>query len=340
MLLAGAVLLRRRSRKESMFWRLIRGNSLPVFLLSLCLLAVSAGSCRAQNTQPPSTNATPAHYKSPVYPRGLKLMLTDGTYQLVREYERNGEHVRYFSAERGDWEELPASMVDWTATEKAEAETEKESTALVEKVHKQEEGRRMDNVTDIDASLQVGEGAFLPQGEGMFVVEGKSVRILDQVGAATKTDKMREVADVLSPVHMVPGKQTVEIQGAHAVLRLKTNSPEFYLREAAPDPDHSTGIEQSGRASESGPDVELIRVKVGRNRRVLESIKTLFREEVSQDINEISIQRWEVAPNVYRFTLGQPLPPGEYVLAEMLQDGLNLFVWDFGLDEAQGKGGK
>jgi len=316
-------------------------HGLPLFslVLSLCLFAISSEPCRAQSTQPPS-NGSPTSYKSPVYPRGLKLMLTDGTFQLVREYQRNGEHVRYFSAERGDWEELPASMVDWTATGKAEAEAEKESTALVEKVHKQEEGRRMDNVADIDASLRVGEGIFLPEGEGMFVVEGKSVRILDQAGAAAKTDRMREVAQVLSPVHMVPGKQTIEIQGAHAVLRLKTNSPEFYLREAPSDPEHSTAIEQSGRASESGPDVELIRVKVGRNHRVLESISTLFGQPVSQNMSEISIQRWEIAPNVYRFTMSQSLPPGEYVLAEMLADGLNLFVWDFGVDEAAGKTGK
>jgi hypothetical protein len=81
-------------------------------------------------------------------------------------------------------------------------------------------------------------------------------------------------------------------------------------------------------------------VKVTHNRRVLESIRTLFREKISEDVNEVPIQRWEVAPNVYRFTLGQTLQPGEYVLAEMLQDGLNLFVWDFGVDGVEGKNGK
>jgi hypothetical protein len=39
-----------------------------------------------------------------------------------------------------------------------------------------------------------------------------------------------------------------------------------------------------------------------------------------------------VAATVYRFTLGEPLPPGEYALAEILPDGMNLFVWDFGVD--------
>jgi hypothetical protein len=73
---------------------------------------------------------------------------------------------------------------------------------------------------------------------------------------------------------------------------------------------------------------------VGRNAREIESIGTLFGEEMSVNRKAISIQQWEVAKNVYRFTLSEPLSPGEYVLAEMLPDGLNLFVWDFGVDTA------
>jgi hypothetical protein len=231
-------------------------------------------------------------------------------------------------------------MVDWAATAKAEAEMEKESKELVEKAHKQEEARRMDNVGDVDASLLVGNGVFLPSGEGMFVVEGKTIRILDQAGAEKKTDAKRAIADVLSPVHAVPGKQTVVMPGAHAIVRLRTNAPEFYLREAPADPELTSSIQRSRRASENGPDVELVKTKVGRNTRVLESIGTLFRQTVSENINVISMQRWDVAPNVYRFTLSQPLPPGEYVLAEVLEDGLNLYVWDFGLDAAVANGGK
>jgi hypothetical protein len=52
--------------------------------------------------------------------------------------------------------------------------------------------------------------------------------------------------------------------------------------------------------------------------------------------DSISIERWEVAPTVFRFTLSQALPPGEYALAEILPDGMNLYVWDFGVDAAAG----
>jgi|SRR5208283_4542240 len=270
-------------------------------------------------------------------PRGKKLVLKDGTYQIIREYQRNGERVRYYSLERGDWEELPASMVDWDATAKEEAEEEKSSSVMVEKVHKQEEAARMDNVADIDASLPVGDGAFLPSGEGMFVVEGKSVRILDQVGSGLKTEKRRVIAQILSPVPMVPGKQHLIIAGARAGLRMKTTRPEFYLREAPQDSEHvSGGVERTGRAGESGPEVELLRTKVTHNERELESISTLFGEEMSKKEDVIPVQRWEIAPAVYRFTLSAPLPPGEYVLAELLPDGMNLFVWDFGVDASPG----
>ncbi len=78
----------------------------------------------------------------------------------------------------------------------------------------------MDNVADIDASLPVGKGAFLPDVEGMYVIEGKTVRVMDQVGSQIKADKMRTLAQILSPVPLVPGKKNVELPGPHAKLRI------------------------------------------------------------------------------------------------------------------------
>jgi hypothetical protein len=251
---------------------------------------------------------------------------------LVRSYERNGERVRYFSAERGDWEEIPAAMVDWEATAKAEAEEEKAEAELTAKVHKQEVQTKAEIAMDIDASLQVAPGVFLPPGEGMFVIEGKSVTALEQAGSQVKMDKKRFIQQALSPIPIIPSKHHVEIAGARAKLRITNGQPEFYLREAPPDPDRTTPIQKSSRPGESGPEVELVRATVKGNSRQLETIRSLFGEEISQERNTISLQRWDVAPTVFRFTLSETLPPGEYALAEILPDGMNLYVWDFGVE--------
>jgi hypothetical protein len=310
---------------KSIFTRLLC-SVVPVFLA--CLTPAF------YRQDPPGQNAPSAQKAKPAagLPRGQKLVLKDGTFQQIREYQRNGDHVRYYSVERSDWEELPASLVDWEATAKAAELDNKDSVALVAKVHKLEESKRMDT-TDIDASLQVGQGAFLPQGEGMFLVEGKSIRVLDQASSEAKTDRKRAIERVLSPVPLVPGKKDLVLAGTRAVVRLRKSNPEFYLREAPPDQDRISPIQKSSRPGENGPDVLLIQTKVRRNSRLIESVSSLFDVVTSHNVKSISLQRWEVAGNVYRFTLGETLPPGEYVLAEMLPSGLNIYVWDFGVDE-------
>ncbi|HWZ97717.1 MAG TPA: hypothetical protein VN025_08150 [Candidatus Dormibacteraeota bacterium] len=267
-------------------------------------------------------------------PNGKKLVLKDGNFQLVREYTRNGERVRYYSLERGDWEEIPASMIDWAATQKAEAATIARNDAEVKKLKQQEEVSRMDMALDVDASLLTGSGAFLPSGEGMFAAEGKKITLLEQAELESHRDKKQTLKQILSPIPIVPGKTNVELQGGHAKFRIEPSHLEFYLREAPPDPDRVSQIRKSSRPGEgdSGPDVELVRATVKGNKRLLQQIKDLFGEKMDETRNTILLQRWEVAPNVYRFTLGEQLPPGEYALAEILPDGLNLYVWDFGVD--------
>ena len=69
-------------------------------LLAALLLSAAAG-VYAQKTLPlkPDVPGTATNHR---------LILKDGTYQLVRKYEVVGDRVRYISIERsGEWEELP-----------------------------------------------------------------------------------------------------------------------------------------------------------------------------------------------------------------------------------------
>jgi hypothetical protein len=312
------------------FW-LVAASS-PAELLFKNPDSVSAPGQSASNSKQGSDDSSVAARLT----RGKKLVLKDGNFQLVREYERKGERVRYFSLERGAWEEIPAAMVDWDATAKAQLDSDKASEALLGKIHAQEEATKIETVLDVDASLQVAPGVFLPPGEGMFAIEGKSVTPLAQVGSEVKTDKKTFLKQVLSPIPIVPGKRNVEIPGAKAKTRISSTGPEFYLREAPPDPDRTSSVHRSSRPGELGPEVELVRAIVKGNKRQLESIRNMFGQDIGTERKSIAIQRWEVAATVYRFTLGEPLPPGEYALAEILPDGMNLFVWDFGVDGPTG----
>ena len=320
-----------------------RGSALFLILLAPCLfpfLRLQMLRPPQETQQPPQTNTSATHpagtkaeadVSAPV-PNGQKLVLKDGNYHLVRSYERKGDRVRYFSLERAEWEELPAALVDWDATAKAAAEKEAASAALIEKAHKRELISRVAAVMDIDASLQVAPGVFLPPGEGMFAVADGHVFQLEQAASEEKTDKKRRLAQVFSPVPLVPGKRNVLLPGKKAQSRLTAKNVEFYLREAPPDPDRVSPIQKSSRPGESGPEIELVRATVKGNHRLLESIQSLFGQTKTPDRKTFPMQRWDLAPTVFRFTLGAELVPGEYALAEILPDGMNLYVWDFGVD--------
>jgi hypothetical protein len=316
--------------------------ALLAFLVAPALWAQSpaqTGAAPPQNPPPPASAPATTGENTQAPPpdsgdsRGKKLILKDGSFQIVREYQRIGDRVRYYSIERSEWDEIPAAMVDWDATARAASSEQKQSQALLTKVAHEQKEYDATLPLDIDASVPIAPGVFLPPGEGMFMVQGKTVIPLEQVATQEKRDKKQFLKQVLVPVPIVPGKENVEIPGPHAKQRISSDVVEFYLREAPPDPNRVSPIRKSSRPGESGPEVELVRATVKGKNRVLESISSMFGEQLSEDRNTLSLQTWAIAQNLFRFTLGEPLQPGEYALAEILPDGMNLFVWDFGVDK-------
>ena len=272
----------------------------------------SSGSADAQQqSQAPAPGSRIAHL-----PRGKKLILKDGSVQLVREYQVMDDRVRFYNTERSQWEEMPAALVDWDATRQSEAEQKKTDTALLSTVHKQEQARRVMPL-DVDASLEAAPGVFIPPGEGLFVYDGKSVLRLTQAQADDKLDKAKVVEQVLVPIPIVPSRRNLSIPRPHAEVRLHNEQPEFYMRTA------------DGRE----PNMILIRTKVHVDSRLIENVDTYLQAISRTKRNEVIAERWQIANGVYRFTLSQSLEPGEYVFTEIVKsEGTNLYVWDFGVD--------
>ncbi len=270
----------------------------------------------------PSSNARSASSDSrTVLPRGKKLMLTDGSFQLVREYQVNGDRVRYYSLDSLQWEEIPASMVDWGATKKVADDEAQSDAALLAKVHKSEIARAATPL-DIDASLEVAPGVFLPPGANLFVYDGKATLLpMPQAQTDSKLSKGRLIEQVMVPIPIIPSRHSISIQGPHAKLRIRQGQPEFYIRVV----------------DARQPELVLIRAKLQKDGRHVEDLDQIF-NMTNEKRDSIPMQRWEVAQGVYRFTLGQTLAAGEYAIAEMVRDeGAGLYMWDFGVDTAPPK---
>ena len=303
--------------------RFARRQSSKIVLIAVILPLLSALALPAQNSASPQAVSSAKDQQgspsSTALPRGKKLILKDGNFQLIREYQIEGDRVRYYSLDSLQWEEMPASLVDWDKTKKVEAEEAKQGAAAIAKV-KSLESQRQAQLLDVDASVEIAPKVFLPSGEGLFAFDGKKVLKLAQAPIDSKLSKSNVVERVFVPIPVVATRHDISIHRPHAEYRVTNGQPEFYMRIAE-------GPE---------PELELIRAVTRGDAREIEKLDELFGQKKFKK-SEVPVQRWLIAPGLYRFTLGTPLTPGEYVLAEAVEDnGLELYVWDFGVDPPDG----
>jgi len=308
---------------RSLFFHFCMRGSLR-FRLIVCLLAATIVIC---------LTPVAAHAQQ----LSKRLILKDGTYQPAVKWEVQGNRVHYLSAERNEWEDVPASLVDWDATKKYEdelsaghalpsaAEIDKE----VEAERKEEEAR----------SPIVAPGLRLPEDGGVVLLDTfqgqpQLSEIQQSSGQVNQNTKHNILRATINPI--AGAKQSIEVAGAHAKIQSHTAQPTFYisLEEGA---DISPEQPQKTAAAQKPSDplrFRIVRMQVKPDKRIAGNIKISMVGKVSQVENLVPTNS-ELMPGSgwIKLTPKAPLGPGEYAVAEMLSDeGMNLYVWDFGVN--------
>ena len=170
----------------------------------------------------------------------VKLYMRDGSYQLVTEYKVESDRVRFYSIDREDWEEVPTSLVDLNKT-KAEIK------AHADEIHAEAAAEDEEKKAERTARKEV---ASVPSDPGVYLIEeqesGPAKLTPLKIGESkVVNDKRRSILKTISPVPLVPGKATLELEGPHSSQGTANRSPEFYIRLSD---EERFGIAADGRA--------------------------------------------------------------------------------------------
>jgi hypothetical protein len=233
----------------------------------------------------------------------FKLYLKDGNYHLVREYKVEGDSIRYYSIERSDWEEIPLALVDLKRTQEELADRA-EARAEEDKMQAEEDKALKEERADIRR---------IPRDPGTYMLDGDKLNIFPQAVSKVHTDKGRTVLKVLSPVPLVTGKATVELDGEHSPTVIHSSRPDIFVQLSA---EERFGI---------------IKLTPKKGLRIAEHVTVVpITKEMLEEVDEVAVFRKQLTESdLYKIWPEKPLEPGEYAVIQFLPGKLNAQMWDF-----------
>lgn len=277
-----------------------------------------------------------------------RLILKDGSYQLVTKYEIKGDRVHYFSAEREEWEELPNSLVDWPATEKYEKE--RAASAAVPEAVQFDKDLEHEREAEEAAQPQVAPGLRLPGDSGVFLLDTfqnqpQIVELQPVAGDINRDTKGNILRGAINPIAGV--KQSIELEGAHASVQSHVDVPSLYINvEPFPgQPDQANapaGPQGSAQPQQPQQPVQpivpydhfrIVRAEVKGGKRIVGDVKRGVTGKITQEEHFVPTTITNLSGGWLKLTPTSGLAPGEYALVEMMgKEGMNLYVWDFGVN--------
>lgn len=250
-----------------------------------------------------------------------RLILTDGSYQTATEWKVNGERVKYFSAERAEWEEIPAALVDWKATEEWNAERSKSATEEMKQVTEEELAARKEAESNTPL---VAPELRLPAEGGVFLleeltgkpvlskVEANKVQVDDSVG---KNMLKRSIIPIASQV------QTIELKGRTAKVRLHSAAPSIFVDV------------ENDRGAMPGDSFRIVRLEQKKDLRVLAKNKVAITGDTNVTERFLQSRAEKFSGDWWKIIPLEDLTAGEYaiVISAPGDDGFGV-VWDFGVE--------
>ena len=352
-------------------------------LLALVLLAASAPARAQRSGSPQQGGSQPAQTQPqqqdqmqdqtergkpltlapdlPGMARNHRLILKDGSFQAVRQYQIVGDRVKYLSQDRGEWEEMPLSLVDWDATRKWESEH-----AAAEETADEEPSPAMKEAEDIDREEsaarveqkarmpEVAKGLELPDQEGVFALDTyNGTPELVELRSAEMSLRVKGKRGVAALDPLAGQKGELELEGAHARVFLHVNDPAIYLslgveETVEPPMTHAITVNTGGAAgankskhgaqsAQSG--FALVRLDERREVRLVGAIHVSASGQVTQEEDVIPAKA-EVMPGKHWLKIepAEPLKIGEYALVEIVSPTeISPTVWEFREDPTMGE---
>jgi hypothetical protein len=237
----------------------------------------------------------------------FKLYLKGGDYHSVREYKVEGDRVRYFSTERGEWEEIPVALCDLQRTE---TERQRVSQDIQKQTRLEDEEEKLERA-------QRRETERIPMNSGAYYLEHDQVKALEPGESIFVKDKKRQALQRIAPIPIVAGKATLQLKGEHSAFVVHENEPEFYVR-----------LEHEDRFG-------IVELTPRKGIRIVEDIDIApVTNENFENPKQVAVFQKELMSGLYKVWPEKPLAPGEYAVVEYSGQDIDMRIWDFSYQPA------
>ena len=311
------------------------------------------------SSQTRGSSQTAMSAQAAVVKHRTRLVLKDGSYQIVMSYQVKGKIVSYVSAERDATEEIPDELVDWDATHKWERQhpaTESDAgqrqaeapPPVIDPELLKEEADRAAWTPEVAPDLR------LPEQDSVLALDyfqgaPELVPLVQSQGELNHTTSHNILKLAINP--RAASHQIEQLKGVEAAVQLHVDTPAIYLRlgddsgvmrggtpltvdthgAGRAKADASGGV-SSGGSADSG--YVLVRADVRTDARVLASFNIGVLGGGVKEQQDVIEMASETLPGGHwmKLTPKRSLDFGEYALMEVVSENeINLGVWDFGV---------